>query len=263
VSLGRFERAPVQNSLRTNPWIVRLSTLPNARVRLFCFPYGGAGSLAFRDWTRAFPSSVELAAVQLPGRENRFTEPAISDWPPLVNALANAIVPVLDRPFAFYGHSLGTLVAFELALELRRRGGPLPFHLIVSGRGAPHRPPSRRRSLDLSDDELVAELRMLGGTPEEVFEYPELLETLLPTIRADFRLHTTYAVSDERPLDVPVTAYGGLDDAEAAEEDLGAWRDLTGGPFRVRMFPGGHFFLNTARDPFLRALVEDLTATMP
>jgi medium-chain acyl-[acyl-carrier-protein] hydrolase len=263
VSRGRFESASVRNPPRANPWIVRLSTSPSARARLFCFPYGGAGSLAFREWTRAFPPSVELAAVQLPGRENRFPEPAFADWPPLVSALADAVLPALDRPFAFYGHSLGALVAFALALELRRRGGPLPFHLVVSGRGAPHRPPARRRPIDLTDEELAAELRTLGGTPEEIFEHPELLEMLLPTLRADFRLNATYAMGDEPPLDVPVTAYGGLDDAEAAEEDLVAWRDLTGGPFRARMFPGGHFFLNTARDAFLRTLVEDLTATLP
>jgi medium-chain acyl-[acyl-carrier-protein] hydrolase len=233
------------------------------RVRLFCFPFGGGGSLAFRPWVGTFPPTVELDAVQLPGRESRFSEPALTSWPPLVNALADAIAPFLDLPFAFYGHSLGTLVAFELALELRRRRMRLPFHLLVSGRNAPNRAPSRRRPLDLSDDEFVAELRALDGTPEEVFAHPELLEILLPILRADFRLNATYTHGDEPPLDLPVTAYGGRHDAEAAEQDLAAWSEVTTGPFQLRMMPGGHFFVNTHRDSFLRSLIDDLTATLP
>jgi medium-chain acyl-[acyl-carrier-protein] hydrolase len=204
------------------------------------------------------PASVEVCPVQVPGRETRFREPAFTRLPPLIEALAESLRPYLDRPFAFFGHSLGALVAYELARRLRRDGGPEPVHLFVSGCAAPQ---TRTRVTSLHTlplPEFREELRRLNGTPAAVLQNDELLELLLPTLRADFALCETYAYAAGPPLTYPVCAWGGLGDDTVARQDLEAWRDLTTAPFRLRMVPGDHFFLQGARRLLLQGLAQEL-----
>jgi medium-chain acyl-[acyl-carrier-protein] hydrolase len=241
------------------PWIVCPEPRPGHHVRLFCFSYAGGGASLFRTWPHDLSPDIEVCAIQLPGRESRLAEPAYVEMAPLVDALSAKIGPLLDRPFAFFGHSMGALVSFELARSLRRRRGLSPLHLIASGRAAPHRSPRIVVDHRLPADEMIGALRKLDGTPEEVLHNRELMELVLPTIRADFAVCGTYAYLHERPLTCPITAFGGRQDPHVAIDDLAAWRAQTTGPFSLRTFDGGHFFVRDGRASVLRAVQQTLS----
>ncbi|MGK4007729.1 thioesterase domain-containing protein [Sorangium sp. So ce1036] len=246
-------------------WIGRPRPNPAARLRLFCFPYAGGSASVFSTWPHQLPPQVELCAVRLPGREARMSEPPFERLTPLVRALATGLAPWMTRPFAFYGHSLGALVSFELARELRRRGAPLPRRLLVSGRRAPHLPISDPAH-DLPDREFLSWIRALGGTPEEILREPELLAMFLPILRADVAVNEAEPFVAEPPLECPISAFGGLADDRAGRAELEAWREHTRGPFTVEMFPGGHFFLRSARDLLLRSVsahLDDVLRALP
>ncbi|HYH78362.1 MAG TPA: alpha/beta fold hydrolase [Longimicrobium sp.] len=227
------------------------------RLRLFCFPYAGGGAGAFRGWTAALPPVVEVCPVYLPGRERRFREAAHTRMEPLVEELRHALGPHLDLPFAFFGHSMGAAVAYELARAMEAAGTP-PAHLFVSGRRAPQRPPDRERIHALPDDEFVARLRALEGTPDEVLRDPEMMELMLPVLRADFALSETYRYREGPPLACPVSALGGTGDAHVSRDDLLAWRDLTRGFFRLCTFDGGHFFLHSHQADVIQEVADGL-----
>ena len=232
-------------------WFPNAGTSP--APRLFCFPHAGGGAgqpLALSGWT-AIP-------VRLPGRESRLAEAPFERMGPLVAALADNIASYLDRPFAFFGHSMGAVVAFELARELRRRSRPLPMMLIASGARAPqfrrhHVPPPAP-----SREAFVEELRRLEGIPAEVLDDPALMRAILPALASDAALYRNYVYAEEAPLPIPVRAYGGADDPNVRREHLDGWADQTTASFAVRVFPGGHFYLAIAREPFLEALDKDL-----
>ncbi len=243
----------------TQGWLFFPGPNPRAALRLFCFPYAGGGATVFRRWPASLPDSVEVCAVRLPGREGRLREPAVDRLAPLLDMLASALLPALDRPFAFFGHSMGALTAFELARRLRRDGWPGPRHLFVSGRIAPH---LRRAQCwhTLPDPQLLAELRRLGGTPRQVLEHPELMRMLLPMLRADFAVLETYVHHPEAPLDCPISAFGGLEDEVAKREQIEEWAAHTRAEFRLRMLPGNHFFLHSAEARLLQMLADDLAS---
>jgi medium-chain acyl-[acyl-carrier-protein] hydrolase len=245
---------------RTSPWLIRFKPNPGASLRLFCFPYAGAGASVYRPWAADLGPSIEVIGVQSPGREGRFTEPLFQRIEPLIADLLPAILPALEPPFAFFGHSLGTLISFELCRRLRAGGHPLPVHLFLSGRRAAHVTPRDRNFHLLSDAALLEEVRRYDGTPAAVLADKELLGIMLPILRADFSIHDMYTYAHEPPLDVPITAFGGLDDPNVAEERLDAWREQTRRGFRRLMFPGGHFFLHKERPALVRAMIEDLKA---
>jgi surfactin synthase thioesterase subunit/glycosyltransferase involved in cell wall biosynthesis len=225
--------------------------------RLFCFPHAGGGSTSSLGRGGA-AYGFSLVAVRLPGRESRSAEAPFERMEPLITALAGAIEGYLARPFAFFGHSMGAVVGFELARELRRRGLPQPRMLIASSARAPrfrlnHVPPP-----DPDDDKLLADLRRLAGTPEELFADRRILETILPALRADTALYRRYVYQPEAPLEFPIRAYGGCDDAAVTSAHLEAWANETTSSFAVRHFPGGHFYLRTAGDGVLEELTADL-----
>jgi medium-chain acyl-[acyl-carrier-protein] hydrolase len=232
-------------------WFPNVAT--SAAPRLFCFPHAGGGAgqpLALSGWT-AVP-------VRLPGRESRLAEAPFERMGPLVAALAGQIDGYLDQPFAFFGHSMGAVVAFELARELRRRSRPLPRVLIASGARAPqfrrhHVPPPA-----LSREAFVEELRRLEGIPAEVLGDAALMRALLPALETDAALFRNYIYTEASPLPIPVRAYGGRDDPNVRREHLDGWREQTTASFAVRVFPGGHFYPTTARELFLEALERDL-----
>lgn len=236
---------------------------PRAKVRLFCFPAAGGGTLAYRDWSRQLSSDVELRPVRLPGREMRINEARFQEALAAAGALASGLRPYLDRPFAFFGHSMGALLAFELARELRRRGGAMPFSLMVSGRRAPRIPLARDFFHTLPDSKFVDILRTYyaGGTPEAVLQEEQLMALFLPTLRSDFAVTDAYAYSPEPPLDCPIYAFGGESESEFSEADLDAWREETTGSFRLELFPGGHFYLNESSQPALLRSIGEVLET--
>lgn len=179
---------------------------------------------------------------------------------PLVRALAEAMAPLLDKPFAFFGHSLGALVAFELARWLRRQSGVQPIHLFVSADRAPQIRARSRPMHDLPEEEFLVELRRLNGIPEIVLEDANLMQIMLPVLRADFAVYETYVYSIEPPLDCPITSFGGLQDHRVNRGDLEPWRDQTNASFSLRMFPGDHFFLNATQHLLLPMLYQELRA---
>lgn len=242
-----------------DPWITFPRRDAGASLRLFVFPYAGGGAAAFRDWHSDLPRGVELCPVQPPGRESRWSEERLTDVGEAVEAARDALLPYLEeKPFVLMGHSLGGVLAFELARRLRSTGGPRPLRLVVSGRSAPHVPPPTPPLHTLPDDELLEELRRLGGTPDEVMESPELMELMLPVLRADFTMSETYVYEEGPPLACPISAFGGTEDLLTEPDDVAAWEDYTSQEFRSRLFPGGHFFVSSHRDEVLKALSAEL-----
>jgi surfactin synthase thioesterase subunit len=246
------------SSVSPGRWLLYQKCDPQAQLRLFCFPYAGGGALLFRDWHAALPASVEVYPVQLPGRGNRLRERPFTDLSGLVEAAASELLPHFDKPFAFFGHSMGAMISFELTRLLRRINGPLPCHLFVSGSRAPQLPDPNPPSYHLPEPEFLKRLQEMNGTPAAVFDNPELRQLLLPLVRADFSICQTYVYSEEPPLDIPLTAYGGLYDKDVSIDFLELWQRQTKGPFMIRMLPGDHFFLNTASQHFLQVLSQDL-----
>lgn len=239
------------------------SRTPQARdrkilQRLLCFPYAGGAASIYRDWGNKLSSSVEVHSVQLPGHGDRLREPLFKRVEPLVESMAEELRPYLEGSFAFFGHSMGAIISFELAQLLRRENKPGPSHLFLSGRPCPHLTVKERPTYDLREPEFIEELRRMKGTPEEVLEHPELMAVLSPILRADLEICQTYEYQPRPPLDCPVTVFGGLRDEDVSREQLEGWRDYTTSSFAVRMFPGNHFFLQSSAAVLLRLIAQDL-----
>ena len=242
------------------PWIICPTPNPHACMRLFCLPHAGGGASTFRTWSSHLPQSVEVCRIQLPGRENRLREPPFSQISPLVELLAQVIEPYLSLPYVFFGHSVGALVAFELARQLRKSNHLRPAHLFVSGRRAPQIPDRGPPIHQLPDAEFVRELgRRFNGVPEAVRQDAELMNALRPMLRADIAIDESYVYANSEPLDSPMSAFGGLQDPIVSHDDLAAWRNQTRCTFTQRMFPGNHFFLQSAQALLLQAISQDLT----
>lgn len=224
----------------------------DAKVRLFCFPYAGGSSAIFYRWSEYVSPAVEVCAVQLPGREGRLTMSPYTLMRPLVQAIGNAILPFLDKPYVLFGHSLGGLIAFELARYLHDLGVPRPLSLFVSAAEAPHVSGVPDRLHTLPDDELIGQLSRLQGTPQEILQHPEVMQLLLPTIRADLQVFETYIYRAGPPLPCPIAVFGGFEDERVAQSRLESWRHHTTTVFSLTMLPGGHFFIHSA----CHALVE-------
>ncbi|MDQ3983151.1 MAG: thioesterase domain-containing protein [Actinomycetota bacterium] len=239
-------------------WTIVPRPNPDPRLRLFCFPYAGGSAATYRAWSDVLPPDIEVQSIQLPGREWRLKEEPYTSVFPLVEDLAVVLKEFFDSPFAFFGHSLGALISFELARELRRRGLPPPDHVFLSGHRAPQLPKTEPSIHDAPDDVFYAGLRNLEGTPEELLANDELMDLLLPALRADFAIAETYEHSPEPPLDCPLSVFGGLGDLVTDRPKLEPWADHTTGEFKLRMVPGGHFFVNESRDLILRAVFQDL-----
>lgn len=233
---------------------------PAAKLRLVCFPYAGGTNAVFRQWPEFMSATVEIHSLDLPGRGNRIGVPPFTRLPSLIDALLPDFELHLNRPFAFFGHSMGGLIAYELAVALRDRGLAQPAHIFLSAHPAPQLPLADPPIHALPDSAFIARLRELQGTPEEVLHHGELMEVFLPILRSDFMLCETYAYRDRGPLNAAISVFGALSDPRVTRVQLEAWRFLTTNSFRIRMFPGGHFFLNDARLQLLQAISEDLNS---
>lgn len=242
----------MQSPIRRHPWISHAVPNPQAKIHLFCFPFAGGGAATYRGWHGGDLAAIEILPVQLPGREERFNEPRYERIGPLVGMLAD-VLP-LDGPFALFGHSMGALIAFELARELRRRGVVMPLHLFVSGAPAAQQYGVRPKRFAGGGAGIIEELRQLGGTPDEVLRSEEFLRLIMPTLRADFGMVDAYRYVDDAPLPCPITAFGGDRDPEVSCEGLQRWAAQTTVGFDYYVYPGGHFFLND-HAPAMRAVI--------
>jgi medium-chain acyl-[acyl-carrier-protein] hydrolase len=240
-------------------WVSCPRPNPTARVRLFFFPYAGAGTTTYSAWSGLFPMEIEPYLIHLPGRDQRINESPYIECGPLAEALTQALHPLLDKPFSFFGHSLGGLLSFEVVRQLRRQDSLLPIHLFVSGRLPPHLPDSRPKLHGLPETAfLSATQERFGILPQVVREDPELLKLFLSILRADLALSENYQYIDEAPLACPVTAFGGLQDDTVTQDELSAWREQTEARFELRMLPGDHFFIQASKEAIAQSISEDL-----
>lgn len=240
-------------------WLKCNRANPNASLRLFCFHYAGGNASVFRAWSNHILSDVEVYSIELPGHGTRLIEPAFDRIDSLILILKAVLLPSLTKPFAFFGHSMGALVCYELARTLRQEHDLYPTHLFVSGHRAPHIPDPDLPIHTLPKAEFLNALRRYNGTPEAVLQNAELMELLLPTLRADFAMIETYLYSAQLPLNCPITAFGGLQDWKTSVNALGAWRKHTHATFSLQMFPGDHFFIHSAQTSLLQILNTTLS----
>ena len=253
-------KTAVSHRAAPDSWFICAKPNVHAKVRLFCLPFAGGGASTYHSWPQAFPQDVEIRALQLPGRESRMREPRFTVAVSLAEALADAIEPYLDRPFAFFGYSMGALLAFEAARALRRRGHALPAQLFVAAMRAPHVrglvPPLAR----LPREELLREVRRHYEPPEATFEIPELIDVLLPVLRDDMALVDDYTYAAEPPLACAIDAYIGARDRSVPVEAAARWCEQSTGAFALSVLPGGHFFLQEALPQLQREVAARLQA---
>ena len=243
------------NVSHRNAWLHCPQPLESPTLRLFCLPHSGGSPALFRQWPQALPPTIEMVAVQLPGRGIRFRESPYQRLAPLVQALLAALrTDLTDVPFAFFGHSLGALLAFELTHALRVEGLQ-PAALFVSACHAPHLLPTGEQLHTLSRPDLLQELKGINGTPPELFAEEELLDLILPALRADMAVYETYTYQPHAPLSCPLIACGGREDSRVTPRQLEAWREQAAGHFELHLFAGDHFYLNGAR-PQLAQLID-------
>jgi medium-chain acyl-[acyl-carrier-protein] hydrolase len=236
-------------------WFARYQPVADPALRLVCVPYAGAGAAAYRSWPPLLPARVELWAVEPPGRATRIAEPALGDLALLADELAAAVRAQVAGPFVLFGHSMGALLAFEVCRRLGRAGAPLPRHLVVSARRAPHIAHDRPPIASLPDAELARVLvERYDGVPAPVLREPELMALFLPTLRADIRALEAYRFEPGPPLALPITALAGDRDPNAPVAEVGAWREHTSARFALHTFEGGHFFIHARR----AAVIEHL-----
>ncbi|MGW7820217.1 thioesterase II family protein [Streptomyces puniciscabiei] len=229
-------------------------------VRLFCFPHAGGAAGSYYAWARALPGDIELLALQYPGRQDRGHEAHLRSVPELADRIHAAIRPRLDAPFAFFGHSMGAVLAFEVARRIAREGGTAPEHLFVSGRRAPSL--VRHEQLHrASRSVFVAEMRRLGGTDPRILADRELLDMVLPTVLADYEAIETYRFEPGPALPCDITGLAGDSDPRASVDEVAAWAEHTAGRFDLRIFPGGHFYLDDCRDGVLGVVSSVLLGT--
>jgi medium-chain acyl-[acyl-carrier-protein] hydrolase len=256
--ISKPEGAAANTTEKFALWFRRFKPNPDAGLRLFCFPFAGGGTLAYNGWAAALAPAFEVYALQLPGREHRFKEKPFDQLLPLVDELVDAVCPPTNKPFAFFGHSLGTLIGFELVRQMRRQKLPGPVHFFVSGWRAPHLPDPYPPLHRMARAGFMQELKRLNGTPESVLQNPELMEIFLPVLRSDFKMAETYVYENQDPIACPITAFGGRHDLRVSRGELEAWQAHTSDKFRLRMFSGGHFYLQHRQQELCDEIVGDL-----
>ena len=258
---GRPTLDPLLPHASSDRWIIRYRKNEEAPLRLFCFSYAGGGASVFRTWADTLPLSVEVCCIQLPGRESRLGEPAYTRLVPLVEALADSIYPYLDRPFAFFCHSMGALICFELARQLRRTHDRHPIRLCLGAFRAPQLANPNIKIYHLPPEVFKVVLRA-DGIPDKVIQNEELMQAMMPIIRADYELCDTYIYREEPPLECPFSIFGGLEDVRISEADLEAWRIHSSASTSLSMLPGPHLFVHSAQDLLLKEISQALQLQM-
>ncbi|NJN56268.1 MAG: thioesterase [Leptolyngbyaceae cyanobacterium SL_5_9] len=248
-------------TIKANPWITCPQPNPQAKLRLFCLPYAGGGASGFRDWPAQLSSLIEVCPIELPGRGSRFQEPPYTRLAPLIQDLTPALLPYLNIPFAFFGHSMGALVSFELTQFLSQTYGLTPACLAVAGRPAPHLSDRSNPIHALPDSDFLEKIRDFNGTPAPVLANAELMRILLPMLRADFAVIETFSYTPRPLLNCAIAAFGGLHDPKVSCADLEAWREQTHSTFLLHLLSGDHFFIHSAQSQLLSVLEPILHQT--
>lgn len=241
-------------------WLAGRELSPHADVRLFCLPYAGGGAAVYRGWQELAPDGMQVVALELPGRGTRLREAPFLRLASLIRSMADALTDALDRPYALFGHSMGGLLAFELARALRHRTVRQPAHVFISAAASPSAPPVRPLLHCATDDEIRQRLAELGGTPPDLLDNVELMQLMLPVLRSDFSVLETYEHRTEVPLSMPLTVLGGRSDRVVPPKALDGWQRHTSAGSRLCLFPGGHFFLHGVTADVLATVAWDLSA---
>jgi len=243
-----------------NSWVRRFHPSPDAPARLICFPHAGGAATYFFPVSKAMAPGVDVLAIQYPGRQDRRGEPCVDDVRELADLVVPQLRPWLDRPAALFGHSLGATLAFEVALRLEGEGVAL-LELFASGRRAPSR--FRDERVHRRDDAgFIAEVRRLAGTDSQLLDDDEMLEMILPSLRGDYRAAETYRYRPGPALSCPITAMVGDHDTHVTLDEAGAWAEHTSGQFDLKVFPGGHFYLNTQAGAVLDSTSEHIESRL-
>ncbi|MFE9635233.1 thioesterase II family protein [Streptomyces sp. NPDC006463] len=238
-------------------WLRRFATGAAPRTRLLCLPHAGGSAGFFHDWGHAFGDDVEVLAVRYPGRQERIAEEPWTELEQLAAAIADELPPYLDAPLAIFGHSMGATLGYEITLRLAERYGTAPSLLMVSCRRAPHLLTPRAAAFG-TDEELVAEIKRIGGTDSALLDDPALRELVLPAIRGDFTAVARYTARPGTALPCPVVGYVGDGDPDVAPHEVAAWSALAPRGFELKVLPGGHFYLVEQR----AALIGDIRARL-
>lgn len=230
------------------------------KLRLFCFHHAGGGASSYRNWQPYFePLDIEIVPIQLPGRENRISEPLVTDISELTIAMVDELNAFVDLPFALWGHSMGAALAFEFGVRIKRVHGLTPVCLFASAKGAPHMTDEdEAATINMSDDEFVESVRKFGGLPDKILADAEMLGLVLPALRADFELCERYVYEDATQLECPIFGYGGIQDKTVKHESLLAWESVTSASFKMRRFPGDHFYVHSQSEMLMKAVIQDL-----
>jgi medium-chain acyl-[acyl-carrier-protein] hydrolase len=243
-------------------WVYQSAGQGSCRLRLFCLPYAGGGAAVYRLWPGAMPPGVELCRIQLPGHESRLREQPYDRLADLVDTMSTVIRPLLDVPFAFFGHSMGALISFEMTRAVRRKHDLMADHLFVSAWRAPQMPLGSALHR-LPEAEFIEKLQArFEGIPDGVLQDREILELMLPILRADLAVCETYKYAVDRPFDCPITVFGGIDDHWVNAAELAGWEAHTNGSTNVNMLPGDHFFINDERQSLAHEVANTLAHAM-
>ncbi|UJW29729.1 alpha/beta fold hydrolase [Saccharothrix sp. AJ9571] len=242
----------------SSSWIRRFHPAPDAPARLVCFPHAGGSASFYFPVSQALSGSLDVLNLQYPGRQDRRHEPLIDDIAELADELTGVLRPWLDRPVAFFGHSMGAILAFEVALRLEREAGPRPVRLFASGRRAPST--HRDETVHQRDDEgVLAEMKLMSGTDARLLGDDEVLRMIMPAIRGDYRAIETYRAQPDSVVNCPIDVLVGDDDPKTTVDEARAWQEHTTGGFDLRVFTGGHFFLAHHQQE-INALIRDRVA---
>ena len=235
-------------------WYLEHKRNPSSVLRLFCFHHSGGGASAYFPWIEQLSPHIELIAIQLPGRENRFTEPLINNLNDITAHLAEGFRYYIDKPFFVFGHSLGALLSFEFIKAIHERYAVSPLHMIVSATKAPHLPFRVKQLSKLDDTCLKEELKIYNGIDERILHNDELLDLFLPIIRSDFSICENYRYIDSKPFPFDILALAGTNDPTVNDEELLGWSAYTSGKFNPVFFPGGHFFIKEHQKSILQMI---------
>jgi surfactin synthase thioesterase subunit len=237
-----------------NQWITCPQPKSQAKLRLYCLPFAGGGASIYHSWGKLLGSDIEVCPIQLPARENRYSETAYKNVELLAGVLAEKLKMHSHKPFAIYGHSMGALLAFELTRELQRNLAQMPQHLILGAHRAAHLPRNRRELYRLPDSLFIEELSKLGGFPAEVLSSSELMQFLMPTLKSDFELCETYQFKESEPLNCTIHCLAGKHDIEASPAVMSQWNIHTAAETFSHVFDAGHFFIKSHQNELLKKI---------
>lgn len=235
-------------------WYLEYKKNPQAAIRLFCFHHSGGGASAFYPWVEHLSSNIEMIAIQLPGRENRFTEPMNNNLSDIVAKLTEGFRIYKDKPFFVFGHSLGALISFEFTKSIHQLYSLYPRHMVISATKAPHLPFRMKYLSHLGDKALKEELKIYNGIDERILSNDELLDLFLPIIKSDFSIYESYNFLESKPIPCDILALSGAQDQTVTQEEILGWSTYTAGKFEHLFFPGKHFFIKDNQKEILEII---------